>query len=250
MTLNQEDFHVVSSVVDALKPFKEVTTEMSAETVTTLSKVVPLVTMLRENLVEQCEVFSGIAKELTETLMPDMLDRRFPNVQTEKSWAGAAYLDPRFKTFVFSDESTVKVIQDMIQKDMRPVAAAEDDDCPVHQDEPATKAAKTSIWDRHDKKIAGHLSKTQTSVRPTVEIRRYGEEAPIHRLEDPLNWWKINEATFPQLKDQAKAYLGCPATSVPSERVFSTTGELISYKRACLSADTVNQIVFLNKNHF
>ena len=79
-------------------------------------------------------------------------------------------------------------------------------------------------------------------------MRRYGEEAPIHREEDPISWWKRNEATFPQLKEQAKAYLSCPATSVPSERVFSTTGELVSYKRACLSADTVNQIIFLNKN--
>ena len=69
---------------------------MSSESVTTLSKVIPLIMMIREDLKEQCDGFTGIASELTECLMAELI-RRFPNLQVQSSWAGAAYLDPRFK---------------------------------------------------------------------------------------------------------------------------------------------------------
>ena len=138
---------------------------MSSESVTTLSKVVPLIMMIREDLKDQCSGFTGIARELTECLM-DELVRRFPNLQVQTFWAGAAYLDPRFKKIVFTDEASVKKIQEKIQQSMRPV---EDPSPPVRDmaiavdssdasEQPATK--KTSIWDRLDKRIAGHLNKT------------------------------------------------------------------------------------------
>ena len=51
----------------------------------------------------------------------------------------------------------------------------------------------------------------------------------------------------------ARQYLGIPAisvsaTSVPSERIFSTAGVVINKLRNRLSASVVDQIIFLNKN--
>ena len=37
-------------------------------------------------------------------------------------------------------------------------------------------------------------------------------------------------------------------TSVPSEQIFSTAGDVISKKRSRLTGDHVNEIIFLNKN--
>ncbi len=41
---------------------------------------------------------------------------------------------------------------------------------------------------------------------------------------------------------------GIPVTSVPSERVFSTAGDILSAQRACLKAKHVDMIIFLKKN--
>ena len=43
-------------------------------------------------------------------------------------------------------------------------------------------------------------------------------------------------------------YLITPATSVPSERVFSTADHITNQKRACLLPENVRMLVFLAEN--
>lgn len=41
-------------------------------------------------------------------------------------------------------------------------------------------------------------------------------------------------------------YLIIPASSAPSERIFSLTGQVLSERRSRLSAENVNSLVVLN----
>jgi len=41
-------------------------------------------------------------------------------------------------------------------------------------------------------------------------------------MNQSLEWWKYHEHSYPKLSHIAKWYLGVVATSVPSERLFST----------------------------
>ena len=66
---------------------------------------------------------------------------------------------------------------------------------------------------------------------------------------DVIEWWRQKEFVFPILSKLARKYLCVPASSVPSERIFSTTGNIVNKKRACLSSENVDMLVFLNKNH-
>lgn len=61
---------------------------------------------------------------------------------------------------------------------------------------------------------------------------------------DLLIWW--GESQFVALKTVAYSILCISASSSESERVFSTTGRLISERRSQLSPETVNMMIFMN----
>ncbi|MGH0187204.1 UNVERIFIED_CONTAM: hypothetical protein FKN15_024023 [Acipenser sinensis] len=75
----------------------------------------------------------------------------------------------------------------------------------------------------------------------------YASETPLNISEDPLIWWKTNQTCFPNLAALAQSMLSIPATSVPSERVFSKSGMPVNKLRS-LKPENVNAIIFLNKN--
>jgi len=82
----------------------------------------------------------------------------------------------------------------------------------------------------------------------TDEVAGYSREPPADINTNPLAWWKSNGARYPRLAVLALKYLGIPATSVPSERIFSKAGEIVSRRRASLKPSTVDMLVFLSKN--
>ena len=58
---------------------------------------------------------------------------------------------------------------------------------------------------------------------------------PILELKGkPLDWWKNHQHSYPNLSRMARRYLGVVATSVPSERLFSTVGNVVTAKRCAL----------------
>ena len=71
---------------------------------------------------------------------------------------------------------------------------------------------------------------------------------PIAEIEtSPLVWWKAEYRRFPTLSQLAKKYLCIPATSVPSERVFSSGGHIVSSLRARLHPKNVSKPIFCHK---
>ena len=79
-------------------------------------------------------------------------------------------------------------------------------------------------------------------------MARYMEADLLEVKEDPLIWWKEHQYEYPLLSQLAKRYLCVPGTSVSSERVFSTAGDIITAQRSALLPEHVDQILFLNKN--
>ena len=70
-----------------------------------------------------------------------------------------------------------------------------------------------------------------------LEIVSYLREKPVlvnsdseEDNTDPLEWWKDNNYRYKLLSTLAAKYFCVPATSVPSERVFSCTGNIINSK--------------------
>ena len=63
------------------------------------------------------------------------------------------------------------------------------------------------------------------------------------------DWWKANEDRFPKMSKLARKYLCIPATSVASERVFSTSGNIVNAKRSKMMSEYVDILTFLAKNY-
>jgi hypothetical protein len=61
-----------------------------------------------------------------------------------------------------------------------------------------------------------------------------------------LDWWHQHQSIYPNLFRMACDYLAIPATSIPSERLFSNAGQLITDRRNCLKANTICACVCLD----
>ena len=73
-------------------------------------------------------------------------------------------------------------------------------------------------------------------------LRYRGLEA-LKSDENPLAWWDGQQKTFPLLCELARRILCVPASSAPSERLFSKAGLTFTKKRSKLTGERVGQLV-------
>ena len=64
----------------------------------------------------------------------------------------------------------------------------------------------------------------------------------------PIEWWKREKSKYPLLVQAVKYYLCIPATSAPSERIFSMGNQIVTKKRSTLLPEHVNMFIFLHDN--
>ncbi|GET04907.1 zinc finger BED domain-containing protein 1-like [Rhizophagus clarus] len=89
---------------------------------------------------------------------------------------------------------------------------------------------------------------SQIEVDYTDEITTYFLLPVARENKNPLDWWKSKQEIFPVLSIIARKYLGIPATSVASERLFSDAGNHITAKRSLLDPALLGKMVFLKRN--
>jgi hypothetical protein len=65
---------------------------------------------------------------------------------------------------------------------------------------------------------------------------------------NPLPWWRENSARFPLLSELAHVYLAIPATSAPSERVWSRASRILTCKRSSMKPEVAQGMMFLLEN--
>jgi hypothetical protein len=80
-------------------------------------------------------------------------------------------------------------------------------------------------------------------------VLRYLEE--VENVEfgvDPLEWWRRRGVGYPYLAPLARKWLACVATSVPSEREFSSAGNTVTAKRSSLTLSIVRDLLYIHDN--
>lgn len=71
---------------------------------------------------------------------------------------------------------------------------------------------------------------------------------PVDLTINPADWWNSKKEEFPKLSKLAVAIHSIPASSTPSERVFSQSGAIITEKRVNLSPDAVEDILLIRSD--
>ena len=64
----------------------------------------------------------------------------------------------------------------------------------------------------------------------------------------PLDWWKTSAHRFKNLERLAVKYLASPATSAPSERIWSRAARVLTAKRNRLSEEVSSAMMYCKEN--
>ena len=107
----------------------------------------------------------------------------------------------------------------------------------------ATHDAAATVDETPSKKKIGQLFQQAVLPSPTVDPL-----TKVVRQNNPIEWWRQNCTRFPLLSVLAAQYMAAPRTSVASERLFSTAGDVLSDSRSRLLPDKAEQLIFLKIN--
>uniref|UniRef100_A0A3B5A3U7 BED-type domain-containing protein n=1 Tax=Stegastes partitus TaxID=144197 RepID=A0A3B5A3U7_9TELE len=264
LDLKPEQWNVIEELNQALEPFEEAAVFLSGQEYVTLSALPQLVHSLKKSI--ETPAFETAPVKSYQTDVTGQITARWQGLsvfQPESNHALlAAALDPRFRKLkflppqeVFKVQITVQTMALAAKKEARQNNASDIASPNTAQNKPVThqKEAKSLL----EKILGPSYSRTseeedeeqQLSQTVQTEVLMYFGERPLATMQNPLSWWKANAARYPTLSKLAKSFLCIPATSTPSERLFSAAGNDASMRRASLSSEHVDMLTFLHCNH-
>lgn len=280
--LDGDQWRAAVLLVEALRPFLDATTIVSATRYPTLSMVIPLLDGITDVLHDE-ETAESIPC-LRTALMQELNDR-FSYVRNSSIHYVATVVDPRYKLIPVTDEfhavqAQTAVVSAMARGSARLMSAlTSNNELNINQSQNSQhqnlsvastagageqsnmvlhlscqqsegNRAKLSLWDKFDRLVSSqHQTRRQSTTECyQQELQLYLNEPVIERSSCPFRWWSLNKARFPSLATVAREFLAIPCTSVPTERLFSKAGEIITKKRSSIKPMKADQTIFLMEN--
>lgn len=180
-------------------------------------------------------------------------------------------VDPRFKALPFLSTSDREYCERQLQREIIDMELDEANELQSDEGMGSVVASSSNTLQEHDPVVCSSSTKTSKlenvldmtlyenmasakavdsslKARVEAELAAFKLMPVIPMSESPIEWWKLNFSRFPRIGMLSKRLLTIPGSSVPSERVFSAAGELISAKRNRLNPENVNMLLFLHEN--
>jgi hypothetical protein len=268
--LSDDQWRLADDLVKVLKPFMSIQKYFEGERYVTISTVCQLIENIRSGI--QTIVQTGSGDRGVNQIVRGIVDK------FEESWGNgldpfsehtrlgprkrvkgyqpshflSTILDPRSKNLPMFDEITKGQIREILLEEMQ--TYSESTPAPIanpsRPNNSSSDIAGISFLDcsdeimLEDKSVHSELERYLTTPRITYVTIENGEKKWLN----PLDWWRSNSRQYPVLAALAKKYLCIPATSAPSERLFSKAGLTITEKRNRLRDDVAADLIFLNAN--
>ncbi|XP_018371237.1 PREDICTED: zinc finger BED domain-containing protein 4-like [Trachymyrmex cornetzi] len=228
-----------------LKPFDHATRDLSSEKTTSISKIIPMINLMKQLLVNiEVPVDASVTIALKKQLVKQ-IDIRFGQAENVETFALATILDPRFKKMYFREslaharavsKLTAKITE-MQRTEAKLVA------------EPSTLVMASDVenlWSLHDIMVASTSSQELNNFSDnSEELRLYLNSPLATRDTNPLQVWETLKEMYPHLYQIARDYLSRVATSVPAERLFSKAGSTATERRNRLTGKRLSKLLFM-----
>lgn len=239
-----DQWEVMQSVCHALKPFEAASREMSSR-VSTLSQVIPMIHILNRKMEMLFEETMGIDTML-KSLKEAMVSRLSATLHDPR-YIFATLLDPRYKASLFTEEEAEQYKQDLIRE--LELMNSTSENTPASSGCDAGSPSKAcaggdDLWSL----VAKVKKEGQREKLPEDMVLAYLEEEAIDHSCDPLAYWALKKAAWPGLSALAVRFLGCPPSTVPSEKLFSTPTESGSCGQSRLMMEHFEKLIFLKVN--
>ena len=263
-----DDWLLIESLVSILKPFQLATEMMGGSKYPTLSTAKPVIHKLITRTLKEDESDSTVVAEVKRKMKYD-LQQRYQGHSVKKLLDVSAFIDPRYKELPFLDPNDRKFIIDEVEDELLALEGDMPDDIVEGDSEtveiteciseeivivepPAKKRKEGPVH-----KLIGELfhQHSQSSHPLSPHSSKVSKELELYKAEkspdldsDPLSWWNARRLLYPLMCKLVEKYFAFVATSVPSERLFSASGNVIVNKRNRLTPENADKLIFLHEN--
>ncbi|KAM3838253.1 E3 SUMO-protein ligase ZBED1-like [Diretmus argenteus] len=264
LDLKNEQWDLIEELIEGLEPFDGATEFLSGQKYVTLSVLPTLVQGLTKSI--QGSAFETAPVKAYQAHVAEEIARRWQGLflfhpESPNTTLLTAALDPRYRKLKFLPAEEAFKVQSTVQtmalavkmeerRGNRASGTAQDDDAVTVTRAKGAPSFLDKILGSSDSSTSDEEDEEeQFNQAVQKEVLMYFGERPLSKKENPLSWWKTNAARYPTLAKLAKSLLCIPATSTPSERLFSAAGNIASKRRASLSSEHVDMLTFLHCNH-
>ena len=159
------------------------------------------------------------------------LHARYQTAAVQKLMNVATFIDPRYRELPFLSHISKRTVKDQVEDELLSMESTEpmEPEAPQEDEEPPAKKAKKGPVS----KLLGDLFEQRIqspsfSDKVTKGLELYKAEQPAELDSNPLAWWKTQTSLYPLMRRFVQKIFSFVATSVPSERLFSISGNVIT----------------------
>jgi hypothetical protein len=233
-----DEWEIMAEICGLLQGFEDVSELLCASKHPTLTETIPVY----NSLIDGCEDFAD--RHTRVAMLRKAVDAAKQKLLAYYAKADAAVypiatiIDPRVKTAYYEREDWEGEWVREAKAAIKGAFSSYDNTAMAQREEVQSMGAPEVIKSRAFKR---------QRVRRRNELKNYlsQEEAEHFPEFDVLQWWRGHNASYPRLSRMARDYLAVPSTSAPAERAFSKGSDLVSAKRASLSAESIRACMCL-----